>query len=516
MQEFSHGRLLMQSLKANYLQTVSSSHRKTWGQFFTHPEVARFMVRWVIESGNADLYDPGFGLGAFWNALPRDSGVVFASSEADSRIIDFWSAAANDDRVEVCREDYLQSWGRRHGNIVCNPPYSPFQRFPNRHQVLAQFAQNLNLKLSGYTNTASAFLLKSLSELAPGGRLAYIMPLEFLNAGYGALVKEQLMAERHLAAIIRLECEREVIPDAVTSLGVLLYDNGERYSGVKFYTAKSIRELDSLMDNGPVDYIPYARLSAKDKWLPYFDSARRTPDYANTVPLALYGRFSRGIATGANQFFALRPSQARKLGLESGELAPAITKSAQVQKPWFTPEDYAKLVKADARSLLFDVNENVSPAAQLYIQSGEQQGFHQGYITRTRTPWYKNETRQPAPLLLGVFSRGGYKIVRNTSYALNLTCFHGFQPNLSGQCYVDHLFLYFHSHPGREIVSLSVRKYGDSLDKFEPNDLNSALVPVPRVLDAIPTTVVESAMQELRATGRIPVSVDTWFKDLTL
>ena len=506
----------MQPLKANYLHTVSSSHRKVLGQFFTHPQVARFMVRWVMKSGNADLYDPGFGLGAFWDALPQDSGITFAGSEVDDQILNFWNSAADGGRIELHREDYLLSWGRQHGNIVCNPPYMRFQRFSNRTQVFAEFDRQLSLKLSGYTNTASAFLIKSLSELAPGGRLAYIMPLEFLNTGYGALVKERLMAERHLAAIIRLECEREVIPDAVTSLGILLYNRGKQYSGVKFYTAKSIRELDSLIDNEPVDCISYAQLSAKDKWLPYFDSTRRTPDNVNTVPLALYGRFSRGIATGANKFFALRPSQARKLGLEAGEVVPAITRSAQVQKPWFTPEDYANLVKSDARSLLFDVNENVSPAAQLYIQSGEQQGFHQGYITRTRIPWYKNETRKPAPLLLGVFSRGGYKIVRNTSHALNLTCFHGFQPNLSGQCYVDQLFLYFHSHPGREIVSLSIRKYGDSLDKFEPNDLNSALVPAPRFLDAIPIAAVESAMQELRTTGRIPVSVDSWFKNLTL
>ena len=239
---------------------------------------------------------------------------------------------------------------------------------------------------------------------------------------------------------------------------------------------------------------------------------------ANTVPLELYGRFSRGIATGANKFFALRPSQARKLGLEAGEVVPAITRSAQVQKPWFTPEDYANLVKSDARSLLFDVNQNASPAALLYIQSDSES--NKVFIRATSRELVhlgtKMKQRQPAPLLLGVFSRGGYKIVRNTSHALNLTCFHGFQPNLSGQCYVDHLFLYFHSHAGREIVSLSIRKYGDSLDKFEPNDLNRALVPAPRVLDAIPTTVVESAMQELRATGRTPVSVDSWFKDLTL
>lgn len=505
----------MPSLETGYLETVGNEHRKAWGQFFTHPQVAGFMARWVAASGKGDLYDPAFGLGVFLDALPADSSMTFAGSEVDGRILDYWAAANPGGRATVRREDYLLAWGQQHGGIVCNPPYMRFQRFPNRPQVFEQFARRLNLKLSGYINTASAFLLKSLSELETGGRLAYIMPLEFLNTGYGTPVKERLTEGRHLSALIRLDCEREVIPDAITSLGIILYDKAAQFSGVKFYTAASIQDLDSLLDSGPVAEVPYTQLAALDKWLPYFDAARLTPDYANTVPLEHYGHFSRGIATGANRFFALRPSEAQALGLDAGEVTPAITKSVQIQKPFFTAADYANLVKSDARTLLFNVNGSLSAAARSYIQAGEQQGYHQGYITRNRRPWYKNETRRPAPLLLGVFSRGGYKIVRNTSDALNLTCFHGFQPHPSGRDYIDRLFLYFHSRPGRELVSLSIRKYGDSLDKFEPNDLNRALAPTPRVLDAIADAAVADAMQQLRATGQTPAGVDSWFAELT-
>ena len=501
----------MLSLEAGYLETVGSDHRKAWGQFFTHPQVARFMSQWVVASGKGDMYDPAFGLGVFREVLPADSGIAFAGSEADGRILDYWAAASPGGPATVRREDYLLAWGRQYGGIVCNPPYMRFQRFPNRPQVFEQFARRLNLKLPGYINTASAFLLKSLSELETGGRLAYIMPLEFLNTGYGAVVKEQLTAEHHLAALIRLDCEKEVIPDAITSLGIILYDKAAQFSGVKFYTASSIQDLDCLLEWAPVAEIPYGQLASREKWLPYFDAARLTPDYANTVPVEHYGHFSRGIATGANRFFALRPSEAQALGLDAGEVAPAITKSVQIQKPFFTAADYANLVKSDARMLLFNVNGNLSAAAERYIQSGERQGFHQGYITRNRQPWYKNETRRPAPLLLGVFSRGGYKIVRNTSDAVNLTCFHGFQPHWSGEDYIDRLFLYFHSRPGRELVSLSIRKYGDALDKFEPNDLNRALTPAPRVLAAITDAAVSEAMRQLRETGRTPDCVDSWF-----
>ena len=207
-----------------------------------------------------------------------------------------------------------------------------------------------------------------------------------------------------------------------------------------------------------------------------------------------YGRFTRGIATGANEFFILRPSRAAQLGLTAPEVSPAVTKSAQIQTPFFTRADYEDLASRDHPVLLFTAAADHSERAAAYIRLGEERGYHQRFLTKSRTPWHKTESRSPAPLLLGVFSRGGYKIIRNESNVLNLTCFHGFYPNLQGAQYLDRLFLYLNSRIGRQIVSLSARRYGDGLSKFEPNDLNAALVPAPNVFDAIPPNSVAHAM----------------------
>ena len=406
--------------KAGYLETVSRSHRKALGQFFTHPEVAKFMVRWTSESGKPAIHDPAFGLGAFFDASLDIHDVVFTGSEVDHKVLDYWQSLTSAGRADVYREDYLLSWGRKHGNIVCNPPYMRFQKFLNRSLVFEQFEQQLNLRLPGYTNTASAFLLKSLTELEASGRLAYIMPLEFLNTGYGELVKERLVAEAHLAAIIRLDCEKEAVPDATTSVGIILYDSSKTFSHVKFYAAKSVESLDSLLDSEPISKASYDQLLPKTKWLPYFDDNPVVVNGANATPLKNYGRFIRGIATGANQFFVLKPSRAEQLGLADSDVTPVITKSAQIKTPFFTETDYDNLVRHDAPTLLFTVNGKASEPAGSYILSGEQQGYHQRFLTKSRTPWYKTEVRRPAPLLLGVFSRGGYKIVRNQSRASEL------------------------------------------------------------------------------------------------
>ncbi len=473
------------------------------------------MVRWVLGSGNAAVHDPAFGLGAFHSAAANEDEVAFTGSEVDQDILDYWrSSSPSSDMVNVRHEDYLLAWGRRFGNIVCNPPYMRFQIFLNRDVVSQEFERRLGIRLLGYMNTASAFLLKSLYELGESGRLAYVMPLEFLNTGYGTLVKKRLIEESHLAAVISLRCERDVFPDAITSVGIILYDSAAEFSHVRFYTVESIGTLDSLFESEPAVEIPYAKLIPENKWLPHFNNDSAAVNINKTVPLERYGHFSRGIATGANEFFALRPSEASNIGLTDTEVAPIIAKSAQVRTPFFTNNDYDELVERDEPVLLFSANGALSPAARAYVLTGETKGFDQRFLTKSRYPWHKTEKRAPSPLLLGVFSRGGYKIIRNTSRASNLTCYHGFQPNLYGLGYVDHLFLYLCSATGREIVSLSARRYGDGLDKFEPNDLNAALAPAPDVFDAIPTDQVDSAIESLRETGSAPGCVESWFENL--
>ena len=494
-----------------YIQHVGDTHRKSFGQYFTHPDVAGFMTRWVLRSGKKSLFDPAFGLGAFRDAVPQDSKVTFSACEIDPRIIKFWERQTGERSGFIAGEDYLRSWGGKHDNIACNPPYMRFQKFLNRGIVFQEFQRHLGIRLSGYTNTASAFLLKSLSELRASGRMAYIMPLEFLHTGYGSLVKEKLIASRHLFAILRFDCEKDIFPDATTSVGIILYDTAVRHTSVKFYAVQSLTQLAMFDAIEPVSDVPLEELDPKSKWLPLFQKQAYAADPAKMTTLDSFGRFSRGIATGANEFFVLRPSTAKEKGIDrKSECVPCITRSSQLYKPVLDPTDYDALSDADHPVLLFSANGAHSKEAETYIQFGERQGFNDRFLTKNRTPWYKTEQREPSPLLLGVFSRGGYKIIFNKSQVLNLTCFHGFQPNPFGREYIEHLFLYLSSRTGREIISLSMRQYGASLDKFEPNDLNGSSVPSQTFFASISAEKVATAVRALSETGQVP----QWAEDL--
>jgi adenine-specific DNA-methyltransferase len=506
------------NLVDSYNNVVGAEHRRGRGQFFTPHDVANFMCRWVLAAGSDSLYDPAFGLGSFYFATHAIMpSVTTEGTEVDSEILKHFRVHAPQRKNLIVRcGDYLAEWGRTHKGIVCNPPYMRFQHFTNRSEVFSSFERNLHIKLSGYTNIASAFLIKSLAELSPGGRLAYIMPLEFLNTGYGTIVKERLLHQGMLKVLIKIEPEKEVFPDATTSVGIILAGNDGLMKPVRFYTVQDLRDLPNILLTCPIRAVDRANLNPSEKWLKYFQNGHVSFRSADLVSIDYYGRFSRGIATGANEFFTMSRRKAEELAIARSGFLGCITKSAQVKTSVFTDSDYDALEQSGANVLLLNIMGERTEALRKYIQYGEKMGYHLRYLTRMRTPWYKLERRTAAPLLFGVFSREKFKVVRNLSSAVNLTCYHCFYPNLFGQQVCDALFLYFQSRAARQILSISMRHYGDGLEKFEPNDLNRALAPSPARLSMLSNDIVKSALEYCRSNNSLPEEVEAIFEPLTL
>jgi adenine-specific DNA-methyltransferase len=214
------------------------------------------------------------------------------------------------------------------------------------------------------------------------------------------------------------------------------------------------------------------------KWTPIIlslFSEREAPD--GFCSLSLYGKFTRGIATGANEFFSLTKSNIAEWNIDDNNLCKCITKSPHIQKAIFTEDDFSRLYNADKPVYCLDVKDHEKQEIRNYIKQGESLEYHKRYLTKKRNPWYKIEDRNPAPILFGVFTRGRLKVIRNFTNAINFTCFHCFYPNMFGEQLINKLFVYLLSDIGQEIIKSNKRSYGDNLDKFEPGDLNESLCP---------------------------------------
>ena len=477
----------------HYKKITSMAYRKKFGQFFTPPKVAELMTEWVTRGKPVKILDPSYGFGIFSDSVEKiySNSHTFVGVEIDNRILNLSQARLKNVTIKKC--NYLK-WitPSKFDAIICNPPYSRFQNHSERHDIIPNLEKVFNTKLSGHTNIASLFLLKSIYELENDGTMAYIMPYEFFNTGYGEYVKSSLVKNNLLKHIIVFENEKDIFDDAITTVAVLLMKNNNTPSDVgitKISTSQELESLASFQDKTDCK-IPISKLDPKEKWTMIIDSQYSDIEVEPSfIPLNTLGKFTRGIATGANNFFSLNKERITSLKIPEENFKKCITKSPQVRSFVLDDETFQKLLDRNCFVFCLDVFNPRDLYTKKYISEGEEQKINLRYLTKVRNPWFKIEKRLPAPILAGVFNRGRLKFVRNFTDSINFTCFHSFYPNELGKKYLNQLYLYLISDFGQKILKLNKRNYGAGLDKFEPNDLNRAFVPSIEQLDSIENNI---------------------------
>ena len=255
---------------------------------------------------------------------------------------------------------------------------------------------------------------------------------------------------------------------------------------MKFSTIKKIDELENIQayianyyvksdDNST--YI-YNELDPEIKWRKYYQ-AQNGIKYKNLILFSSVAKVVRGIATGANEYFIFSKSKASQYGIDEKYLLPCICKAIDVKDNFFTKDKFNSLVNADRQSFLLNAISAKDEKVLKYIEIGEKTGIDKKYLTACRTPWYSLENRPPSPIWVSVFNRSGLKFVRNEANISNLTTFHCVYPvqsSLFDNVNIDILFAYLLTDVAREIFEDNRREYGNGLQKFEPNDLNKAMM----------------------------------------
>lgn len=473
-------------LEETYKEKVALKHRKKFAQFFTPEEVAKVMCQWLLNNPNlSKVLEPAFGLGVFSRELlAQKPNLKIKGFEVDKVIFDTaQDYFSENENVALFLEDYLfNDWHNQYDGIICNPPYFKFHDYENK-ETLEEIKRKLHVNLSGFTNIYTLFLLKSIEQLSENGRLTYIVPSEFLNSDYGTLVKEYLLKTNTLRHIFIFDFEENVFDDALTTSAILLLAKDKHSKHLYFSTIQKLDDLaliNDFIENYPKSSGHFAietkNIEPKIKWRTYYQK-QASERYKDLVSFSSVAKVVRGIATGANDYFSFSTEKAKEHDISEDYLLPCITRSKDVEKVFFTDDDFEKLKAENAKVFLLDAEKEVqSKSVEKYLALGEAQKIHQKFLTSKRNPWYKLEKRNSPPIWVGVFNRKGLKFVRNETNVVNLTTFHCIylKENLFNQMDIDLLFAYLLTGVAKEIFDDNRREYGDGLKKFEPNDLNKA------------------------------------------
>jgi adenine-specific DNA-methyltransferase len=354
------------------------------GQVATPRPLAYALASWVTVRTPSEILDPGCGLGNLLHASRALHPTAHLEGiDIDPEMIAQAQLTAPPGTSLFCG-DYLRMHVHPRAAIIANPPYVKAARLDYGESDWAALENLLGCSLDRLTNTYALFLLKIWHDLAAQGRAAVLIPREFLNANYGVEIKRQLLRRLRPKAILVLDPALNVFDTALTTSAILLLEKSP--TPRSHCPAYCVRDLVTLqkaiaaLASDPADTSPAgllatdcAELDPQDKWLNRILGQHVDHD-AFTHRIGDFFRCSRGIATGANEYFCLRPSELKTHRLSGSDFLPCITKAVDVDGLVFTHTAFARLQEADRRCWLL-APKAPDTAMNSYLTLGQQSGI---------------------------------------------------------------------------------------------------------------------------------------------
>lgn len=490
---------------------ASFTRQKALGAFYTPAPMAEKMVRWALREPSDCALDPSFGGLVFLQAAharltelgapPQQAAMQLFGCDLDE---DAHAATAAHAALGMSEDALLH---RDFFDVVPgpdlplvqaavgNPPYVRYQGFNSAASAAHRLAREAGVPLTRLSSSWAPFVLHSTSFVAPGGRLALVLPAELLHAQYAAGVLSYV--QRHFARTALVVFEQRVFPGALEEV-VLLFAEG-RSEGES--AGPTLVECDTLDDLDIDDLTkrmkavsPSAGRRGQGKLLTQLLSADTRGLYqqlaadSRVQALGSIASVDIGAVTGANDYFLLDAGEAAAMPAEL--LRPAVSKAVHIAGARFDAADLDLLRARGARTELFVARgsaDELPASVAAYLRRGKKRGIHERYKARVRSPWWAVPLpKHGTPDLLLTYCASEHpRLVLNEAQALHTNTLHGvvvaddagIAPAALAAGFVNSLSLL-----SAELVG---RSYGGGVLKLEPSEAEAVLVP------PLPSAVVD-------------------------
>ena len=369
----------------------TSARRKQLGAYYTPDYVVRSLVRWVIRRDTDRMLDPSCGDGRFLAAYSNSFGV-----DPDPSVRPIVRQCAP--HAAFHQGDFFlwaRSARKRFDCAAGNPPFIRYQRFvgPVRDEALS-LCRDHGVVFSSLTSSWAPFLIATATLLKPGGRMAFVVPSEIGHKPYAAPVLEFMARRFDRVQIVAVQ--RKLFPDLSEDCW-LLYADG--YGGCTDHFELAPLTAFGYMASPPsltirVDVAEWRRWNARLR--PFLMDARVRELYASlaasddAMRLGDIARVGIGYVTGANDFFHLRPSEAKQRRILGRFLRATVRNGKALSGRAITPAKVDAWIRRDQPILLLSLSrDDILPApVRDYLDTPAGEEARETYKCRNRSPWY--------------------------------------------------------------------------------------------------------------------------------
>ena len=464
-----------------FQKLIPIKNRKALGQIYTPGEIGELMAELCIKNPQDLVLDPACGCGTLLRkAYDRKKGLGKASNSpvSHSHLLDqIWGVEIDEFPAHlammtlayldlsqithvagVLLDDFMQmspmekyvvktkdlTTGRlltremphKFDVIFANPPYIKQELIPKKKDMLKNlpiFASyrstqkvgghvlekipKVKLSLTAKTDYYGFFFWYSAYFLKENGLLCFIIPNKWMDVKYGEKMKEFLLDNYKILALIGFE--KNVFQEAQVSTVILLaqkcshkstrdvnivkffslFDTSARkllpnliYSKTPHTVLTQLKEEEYVFSNQNhihATYIPQHSLVSTEKWTLKYLFQSKFAQILQPIPLiAMHNQeitsVMGGIKTGANDFYFPSLKSQKTYNIESSFLVPGIKSGRTLPKSYIVTQANQLFL-----NIPDDLNLDSHPGLQAYIKHGK---YVQKYPERPSIkwkPWYR-------------------------------------------------------------------------------------------------------------------------------
>jgi hypothetical protein len=360
--------------------------------------------------------------------------------------------------------------------FIGNPPYVRHHDLSPATKAWAlRAARGLGLNISGLAGLHALFFLATAHHTRPGDVGCFITSAEWLDVGYGAVLRELLTGSLGLESIHVLDAKAIPFADAMTTAVISCFRAGSAHDTVRVRVVDEPEGFGDLTGGSAIARGDLRRSARWSEIIAAGDHQLSLPSNDDRlVPLRSLARVHRGIVTGANRYFVLTREEATSRGL-ADYTRPVIRSASEVM------EADGEVHPASDTRLLLDlpfssVHAPMPDSVRAYLREGESAGIPSRYICSHRTPWWRIGPIQPPPIVATYMARRPPRFALNPDGLAILNVIHGIYPR-SAMSATDLKTLVNELNANATTFVGKGRTYHGGLEKFEPREMEALLVP---------------------------------------
>jgi hypothetical protein len=358
---------------------------------------------------------------------------------------------------------------------IGNPPYVRLRHLPpaDAERARTVAAPILQEAMDPGGSIWMPFVLHAAEFLAPGGRLAFVLPHDLTYVRYARPLWRHLAASFGDLRIVRVH--ERVFPEILQEVVLLLADQrGGTTRGVTFEAFEHRRDLEFgtpiSRTTIAIDRITQGERPFLEALLPTdLRQLLQTTVASGTRPVRDLATFNIGYVCGDKRFFHPEPATVEKYELPVSSLVPALTSSRRIRATGlFTsqlpPEGVDNLFLPPMNEEALTLGEH------RYITKGRRDGVHKGYKASVRKPWYVTPGVKRPDLIVPVFADRPLLLINDGEYAASNSLLTGY---LTPQGSVDAIAASWYTSLTLLQVELNVHSLGGGVMIFVPQEAGS-------------------------------------------